>query len=332
MKHFIYHSKDLDGLTCGALALRYADKFDDLELVGYDYGEKLDLRQFAKSHVSMADVSVEPERMIQFANYVESFTWYDHHVSAYEKFLAYLDEKDIKYVFSRLGKIEFIEVPSAGIRYYYCPTMSGCEIYFHIEGKEENERFKQKIRALGQYDTWRNTNEKKTALDLDWNREVMPFQWGMRTAKTPEEVLHALNYRDFESVRLIGENILEYQKNQSFNLMKSNCFDFELNGLKIVACNGAQPNSSSFDGFYHDDYHDAMMPFNYNGKENLWSFSLYTTKPDVDILSIAKAFGGGGHAQACGFKIKATSDNIIPNFLQLNWNEIQNSKTEDDGK
>ena len=47
----------------------------------------------------------------------------------------------------------------------------------------------------------------------------------------------------------------------------------------------------------------------FDGKNNVWNFSLYTTKDDVDILSIAKQAGGGGHARACGFQV--SSEQVI---------------------
>ena len=91
--------------------------------------------------------------------------------------------------------------------------------------------------------------------------------------------------------------------------MNNNSFEFDFCGIRVLACNGVVANSGSFKSAYHEDVHDAMMPFNFDGKNNVWNFSLYTTKDDVDILSIAKQAGGGGHAKACGFQV--SSEQVI---------------------
>ena len=133
----------------------------------------------------------------------------------------------------------------------------------------------------------------------------MEHQYGFRLKNTIAEVQQGLMTEPLIHIRA-GRNILLYQAEQN-RLAMLRSFETELNGLKIVACNGAQFNSNSFDSIYNPEFHDAMMPFNYDGQANIWNFSLYTTK-DVDILSIAKSFGGGGHLRACGFQL--TPDKI----------------------
>jgi len=44
-----------------------------------------------------------------------------------------------------------------------------------------------------------------------------------------------------------------------------------------------------------------MIPFVFTGKH--WTFSLYTTKDEVDCSVIAKSKGGGGHKKAAGFQL-----------------------------
>jgi len=40
-----------------------------------------------------------------------------------------------------------------------------------------------------------------------------------------------------------------------------------------------------------------------------WSYSVYSTKPDIDCSAFAKRYGGGGHKGAAGFY----SDSLIFN-------------------
>jgi nanoRNase/pAp phosphatase (c-di-AMP/oligoRNAs hydrolase) len=45
-----------------------------------------------------------------------------------------------------------------------------------------------------------------------------------------------------------------------------------------------------------------MVRYNYNGE--IYSVSLYTTNPDIDVSEIALKYKGGGHMAASGFTCK----------------------------
>lgn len=312
MKKFIYHSKDLDGIFCGVIA---GLAFSEPELIGYDYGEPFDIRQYKKQVIGMADVSLPMPEMISLANNAESLTWYDHHKSAFDAFIAYVTEKNIQITKTEMnGLITLYEAPDLKLKYYYSTVLSAAEIVQMIEYNDfTNENIKKIVRLIGQYDTWRQSDEKKLFSDLDWNEFTLPFQYGMRTYQKPEDVdiFHII----IDEKILVGRSILEYQKNINQTVMK-NRFVVEHNGLKLLAVNSNFFNSNTFEGFFISELHDAMMPFVFAGNGK-FKFSLYTTK-DVDILSIAKSFGGGGHPQACGFELDSKDlTKIFPNGFSI---------------
>lgn len=309
MEHCIYHSKDLDGLTSAAIIYSYQKSFgEDCILTGYDYGEKLDTRKFKGKTTLMIDVSMEMERMEMLGTNAMEFIWIDHHVSAMEKFLSYCLLKGYTVRETRFNDlIKKFECYEMNVTYFYSERLSGCEMAHSMYGK----MFQQKtssyvIKALGQYDTWRNTDEKKFVSDIDWSM-VMNLQYYMRTCRNPMEVFENLVQFDTVNSHFVnavnaGISILKYQKNQNMSIVKSH-FEVDINGLKVIALNTPFFNSQSFETYYAPEVHDAMMPFIYDGKLKVWKFSLYTTKDDADILNVAKLFGGGGHAKACGFSL-----------------------------
>lgn len=312
MEYCIYHSKDLDGLTSGAIVYSHQKRFgEDCTLVGYDYGEKLDTRKFKGRSVVMIDVSMEMERMEILGHSALEFMWIDHHVSAWNNLMQYCKEKGYEVKEKELNSlVTMYEVPRMNMIYYYSPILSGCEISTLIFNKGLEEGQLKLIKILGQYDTWRDTDEKKMVSDSDWDSVVMPIQYFMRTLSDPKEIynlfqrLNSWNetHISFKEILRIGKYVLKYQKNLNEQSIKK-YFEFELNGLKIIAVNTNIFNSHLFDGYFHPEIHDAMMPFSYNGKTEKWIFSLYTTKEDVDILSVAKNMNGGGHKKACGFQL-----------------------------
>lgn len=45
--------------------------------------------------------------------------------------------------------------------------------------------------------------------------------------------------------------------------------------------------------------YDAVIPFYYNNGK--WTYSMFTTKDNVDCESTARSYGGGGHLKAAGW-------------------------------
>jgi oligoribonuclease NrnB/cAMP/cGMP phosphodiesterase (DHH superfamily) len=288
----IYHSKDLDGYCSGAIMKR---KFPDAKLVGYDYGQPLEI-DVTGEPIMMADVSVPMPTMAklaQMSNY--KFTWIDHHASAIKDYKEYIAGKPEDAV-----KMFCTAVLEDGI--------SACEGAWKY--LFPNEQMPTAVKLLGKYDTCRNQDK------FEWDNAIMPFQYGMRmicsSAETfPQELFGMPDIITDSPVYGIintGKSILEYQKVQNERACRC-AFEIEFEGLRAIALNNGGANSQVFESVYDESKHDIMMPFVFTGKH--WTFSMYTTKDNVDCSVIAKKHGGGGHKKAAGFQTKELAD-IIP--------------------
>lgn len=286
----IYHNKDLDGYCSGAIVKR---KYPDAKLIGYDYGQSFPWEEMTKTvDVIMIDVSLPIDEMCVLGRQVRKLTWIDHHVSAIKEFSTFLVK----------GKgQEITPVLENGI--------SACEGGWKYLFPDEE--MPTAVKLLGEYDTWRNNDKER------WDNSVMPFQYGMRMRCSspetfPEELLSnkgeiGVLFADTLCGKIIenGNLILEYQKTQNERACRSS-FEIEFEGLKAIALNNGGANSQVFDSVYDPTKHDVMIPFVFTGKH--WTFSLYTTKEDVDCSIIAKSKGGGGHKKAAGFQLKELPD------------------------
>ena len=192
---------------------------------------------------------------------------------------------------------------------------------------------KKVIQLLGQYDTWRQFDDKKFLNDDDWEKTVMPFQFGFR-AKFNDPVkisdyIETLNSQkpDITAESILGpicdfgKSVLDYQSKLDEVNVRNNSFemDFEFQGksLKAICLNSTVFNSAVFKSTYYNGYHDLMLAFQYSGKTDKYKFSLYTTKSEIDILSIAKSLGGGGHPMACGFEVPANKILIDKKIISI---------------
>ena len=312
MDYCIYHSRDLDGLTSGAIIYAHQKQFGELvNIVGYDYGQKLDTRRFKGKITTMIDVSMSMDRMETLGLGCLEFIWIDHHVSAFNDLKEYCELKGHEIKNRQInGLITCYEVLGMNMIYYYSERLSGCEIAAALYAQKLGTNARTLISMLGQYDTWRKEEENKFVKDKDWNKEVLPAQWAMRIHEDPIEIFKVLVAIDdwatsttLESILTLGASILRYQQIQYMKAMEQCSFEFNFNDLRVLAINAQGFGSVAFDCYFYEEIHDLMMSFFYSGKTNMWNVSLYTTKDDVDILSIAKSFGGGGHKKACGFKV-----------------------------
>ena len=323
MEYIIYHKADLDGMASAAIFYNNQVMYgENAKLFPYDYGQKLDTRLFKGKSAVMVDVSMDMERMELLGNSCLEFIWIDHHISAFNKLFDYCQEKEYGIVSKRINDLTtMVQVQKMNLTYYFSKQISACEISAKLFPGNMGKKCAEIINTLGQYDTWRNTEEAQLFNDKNWELEVIPVQYGLRSFSKVEDLAAYFNSIDKAEDNL--KNIIEYgkkcfsyqqNKNKLDCLNKSGEYLFE--GLKIVALNTTNNSSQTFDGFYFKEIHDAMMTYSFNAKINSWNVSLYTTKDDVDILSIAKKYDGGGHQKACGF-------NVPFNLFFIDKNEIK---------
>jgi oligoribonuclease NrnB/cAMP/cGMP phosphodiesterase (DHH superfamily) len=282
----IYHSKDLDGYCSGAICKR---KYPDAKLIGYDYGQLFPWDGIpAGEPVIMVDVSLDMMDMEKLACLSTKLTWIDHHASAINAYNEYKEHQ--------LWSNEYITaVLQIGI--------AACEIAW--EYLFPDEQMPEAVSMLGIYDTWRQGGK------WNWETSILPFQYGMRlTTHNAEEfddyLLEHQKPKDIDEIKSIGRTVLEYQRQQD-KLAMHGAFECDFQGYKAIMCNVRGVGSLAFDSVLKPE-HQLMVGFGYTGRQ--WSFSLRTTKEDVDVSLIAKQFGGGGHRKAAGFAVDNLSDVI----------------------
>jgi len=273
MKTFcVYHSRDLDG-RCSAAIVRH--KHPDVVLIGYDYGEPLDLEQFRDARVYMVDVSLQPfDRMITLAKLCD-LHWIDHHKTAIEE--------HAKTTSTILGRRQI--------------GLAGCELTWAELFPDTNMPLG--VHLLGRWDVWDKSDARR------WDEEIMPFQYGMRAlGNDPDNPL----WRNlFEGGTMFvdesiddGRLILSYERQQHAEAIRADGFPATFDGLRVLCMNRRSCGSQTFEARWNHTDFDAMLSFGYDGKK--WSVSLYTDKPGVNVGEVARKRGGGGHERAAGFQ------------------------------
>lgn len=289
--HIVFHRADLDGIGSCMVVLRHLScsgvNAKDIQLHPWNYGEKVPAFEHG-DHVYIVDCSFEPLEMIELRRSKNrgeiDVTWIDHHKTAYEA--------------AKIGKYNTLK----GMRTVGRPAaIALCYEYFFGNPPKG-------ISLLSDYDTWVKDDKDK------WENEILPFQYGMRLEPWLKDLLGG--DRSFDSIvedffyqcsnpsACIddGEMILEYQRTQD-EITSKRAFSYRFHGITF-ACLNASGNSNTFRNIPF--MYEACMMFRYDGGK--WKFSLYATndkgeESDFDLTEIAKHYGGGGHAKACGFEV-----------------------------
>lgn len=288
MKCF-YHN-DPDGWCSAAIVRKYCEENniqftrEDFIEVSYD-NQLLSDKVSQGEQVFMVDFSVDPEQMI-LIHCNTDFTWIDHHVSAINKMEQYKDAYPIK-----------------GLR---DENFAGCALtYFYLYEKEPDiQSLPEVVKLVNLWDTWQ---WKK--LDTLTAIEVEAFITSLLSDVLNNDPTSALWDCLFDvGTKMLDECVddgicmLSFRDGYAESTLAQfgKLIDFE--GYKCYACNIPKCNIEWFKSV--ETICDIMMPFYYNMNTGLFTISLYTNNPDIDVSKITEKYGGGGHKGAAGFQLK----------------------------
>lgn len=174
---------------------------------------------------------------------------------------------------------------------------------------DRNVREPLAIRLAGEYDVFDPRMKEDPAIEL--------FQCGLNGSKLLPIIWDALLTGIDNTTQAVINNGISVKtaRDQEYaGVIQQQGFDVRWNGINFLACNSHELDirSQLFQAGIKP-HHEALLGFTFTGHD--WRVSLYQIegKKHVDILSIAKALGGGGHPGACGARLKKH-----PEFLLVN--------------
>jgi hypothetical protein len=310
----IYHRNDFDGLFSGQIAKKFLPP--DTELIGWHFGDApiifptegrvyvIDLpldRVFGYDY-NQENLHLSAARFVDASRVV----WIDHHRSSIES-----HPKNIPGY-----RIDGVAACRLAWQWFNKPHIGGetCAITKEdfLERKVDEPLA---VRLAGEYDVWDKRDPRAEmfqfglqSVDLDtpfypkWDDEFHVASWWYEMLRDDKRRQHLA----VDELLSRAPAIMHYREKEYAKVIKEQGFDVGFMGRVFLACNSHECDiRSHLFAAGIKPHHEALMGFTFNGAE--WAFSLYQIdgKKDVDVLSIAKHMGGGGHAGACGFTAKA---------------------------
>jgi len=277
-----YHNKDLDGKCSAAIVKSY---YPDCHLIGIDYGDRFPWEEINNDDIIiMVDFSLrcieddkdDFEYMNRIRDNCKRFIWIDHHLSSIDNALRHGYKKNSK-----------------ENDYFLSIDYAACELCWMFFYPDIN--IPESVKLLGRYDIWDHFSD-----------EVVSFEYGMRSlyvdpeSKIWKDILFSFNDVDKNKIIEKGNAVLNYLKQVNISNMEKS-FSIYFEGVNFICVNNMITGSLQFEQAGLGENCDAFLVF-YLNPDGTWDIRMYTPKKDIDLSIIAKKYGGGGHAGACGFK------------------------------
>ena len=292
----VIHHGDADGQASAAIVVKYSGGAVT-KCISINYGDPLPLRSETDGEdVVMVDFSMPPEEMDAIRKRAKSFVWIDHHISAIRNWKTYMGDTGAE----DIDGIRVVGHAGLELTYlWYNPllTLSTLE-----------DGMPKALGYLGCYDIYRHFGN-----DSKWN-DIMAFQLAYRAFSNDK--IDPMN-TDFwtplidtrekspeiDVILSTGYIIKDYQAVQDAQYTSRQAFNLNWKGYTFLAMNRCG-GSVMLDSMFDTDVHDGVLTFYWTNKK-YWSCSIYSDKPYLDFSKIALEFGGGGHANACGWETES---------------------------
>lgn len=276
----IYHSADFDGIFCREIAKHF---LSEAELIGWNFGDPSIVLPADGRMVYVLDLS--PDCLNDFQS--DRIIWIDHHKTSIDKWPASIPGYRIDGVAA--CRLTWQHFECGHLVDAYDKSLPVKEDFLTRKVREPYA-----VTLAGEYDIW----DKH-----DGNADTL--QYALRVIEPDWEKLLGGD-RDYLEQQLQAGRIAQvYARNMNASVCNSRTWLMDWEGLKFLCVNAAQFNSMLFASKdVPETGHDALLGFNFNGKQ--WTFSLYHAnhRKELDLSAIAKKYGGGGHRGACGFTRK----------------------------
>ncbi len=307
MKNIIIHHNDFDGISSAAIVYQNLKSVfkGNIEFYETNYNREFDFSIVDQDDfVYIVDFSFPIGEMKLLKKSCSNLIWIDHHKTA-------IEEAE-KYGFRTSG---IIEIGYAGVELTWL-YFNNIEILLTNDKKAILNSIPINVKLVGRYDVWDKDFSKSRFTD-PWT-----FQYGLRalskeydlrnpTSEIWNELLNEKNHITDLRQRIFtsGEGVLAYKK-QEYNIGLSSSFEVDFEGLKVITINNVLHGSMQLEKI--EDNYDATVVF--HRKKDIWLFSMYSSKDNIDVGSIAKKYGGGGHKGAAGFSCPLDD---IPKGLEI---------------
>lgn len=294
----IHHDADYDGLLSNEVCRWFLGQHHEITSVGWDYGKPVPLIVAPDGkpyeQIFMVDISIDQLMSVGAVTpgvpitQTPRFIWLDHHKTAIQKYPPTIPG----------CRIDGVAACRLCWQWFTCKDVSGLPTLDDYVNRKVSEP--ELLTLAGEHDIWDHRDERTLPLQ-EGLRQLEPYEYNdlIEAQFTPTDIAvelldHCLN---------IGKRATKARQRAMASVMKKRAHDIHWHGYRWLVCNGVS-GSQAFDSAVLP-HHQGLMAWVYDGQTKKVTVSMYHAEhhTHLDFSTIAKEFGGGGHAGACGFQI-----------------------------
>lgn len=272
----LYHFPCLDGFTAAWAAKRALG--DTADYIPADYSKPLPTEDLRGKTVYFVDYAFKRDKMLEVAKVAKEIIVLDHHKTAIEDLAELYEQGVIKGVFD-------LNRSGAGIVWDY---------FFPDE-------------------------PRPTLIDMVEDRDLWRFTWP--TTKPYNLTMFSYDY-DFDTWDKIafgehksfGEMVsdgeaIERKHMKDVRELAQNAMFLTIGDYSVPVVNANYTYGSEVASYLLELYPNAAFgAYFWIGKDRTYNFGLRSKDDREDVAKIAASYGGGGHRNASGFKVKSLRD------------------------
>lgn len=337
-----YHHTDMDGKAAGHvvhICSHLGSNALPSSFIPTNYEDKFD-KHTEKDDVYIVDISISEatyQSFLSLCKTAKSVTWIDHHQTSIDVIENHKDElqhiSNLTYFVSTCAsgaaltyaymnipdKDELLEIRKINENEYYSIAAIMTNNIITITAAKVNKddptdstwktfdiSLPLYLTLIDDYDCWKKTNASSELFILGCGLydTRLVIKNDLSEKCTFNSFWDAIvNEKVVNSLIKYGSTIRKYLK-AKYTEESSMMFTWEFEGIKFL-CKNSTGNSWNFDDVDKAKGYKAYILFEYDGKNRLWLYSVYSDdKSDFDCSKFCEMFGGGGHFHASGFSSK----------------------------
>jgi hypothetical protein len=304
-KYWVIYHNDSDGACSAAIVLHYLlnEKnipAQNITTIRMGYGDHIgwiqDIEVAEAAVVYMVDFSLPPEHMKRINEVAHRFVWIDHHKTAIDEINS--SGLDIPGARGTENSASFLT-------WEWCYGM-------------ESEAIPYLVTLVDLWDTWKHKDETKQVRNnvMDFQTHFKAHNWWPHTpAGRSRWMVYFGDFADtwsettgdISKILDEGSVLRAYQEQLENSSAKQMIFYGKFAGHTALMSFHGFHNSTPFERNFNVDKVKLMVPIRFHGSRG-WTFSMYSTDPEMDCGALAKHIGanlagqGGGHPGAAGFQ------------------------------
>ena len=330
MKQYCFFHSDLDGKSAAWIVHDFISRLGEIDSpVNYqrhNYADPWKLGSLDNSTTAfIVDLSFTEstyDKLLEICSICKEVIWIDHHKSSVDLLEAHPEINEIKnlaiFVNSNacgaLLTYTYLTYVTHYLQDFNAPFGKGniTDVLFdydhpqpavYVHGQEFVFSIPCWLYIVDDHDRWQKRDQRtdKFVLGIDTVNSSLAYKREDGAIVFNTEFWEPVVRSDIMGYVRKGEIISDYI-NTKYRKELSRCFEYTLPDGTIILCKNGSGNSNAFQEEINN--YAAVVLFSYDGKNNTWYHTVYSSAESTfDCAKFCEQYGGGGHMHAAGFNI-----------------------------